>query len=288
MIRSMTGFARVELRQGPISLRWELRSVNHRYLDASLRLPDSLRPHEADLRGAFVGHVGRGKLDASLHLSTDAADASSLQLNLEVARQVIKAGESVAAELQQAAPIDPLTVLRWPGVLEAEEPETEALLPIVRKALDQAIGELCDARAREGEKIFVMLESRCTEILQLVTEVRARLPEVLVHIRARLLDRIEALDLTPDPERLEQEIALLAQKMDVSEELDRLEAHVAEVRTTLAQAEPVGRRLDFLMQELNREANTLASKSADKETTRQSVDLKVIIEQMREQVQNVE
>lgn len=288
MIRSMTGFARVELQQGHTSLRWELRSVNHRYLDPSLRLPDSLRPHEAELRGVIASHVGRGKLDANLHLSTDAADASSLQLNLEVARQVIKVAESVAGELQNAAPIDPLSVLRWPGVLEADEPETDALLPIVRKALDQAIGELCDARAREGEKISVMLASRCTEILQLVAQVRARLPQVLVDIRARLLDRIKALDLTPDPERLEQEIALLAQKMDVSEELDRLEAHVAEVRTTLTKSEPVGRRLDFLMQELNREANTLASKSADKETTRQSVDLKVIIEQMREQVQNVE
>ncbi|MGI9330415.1 MAG: YicC/YloC family endoribonuclease, partial [Gammaproteobacteria bacterium] len=260
----------------------------HRYLDASLRLPDALRPHEAELRGAIAGRVGRGKLDASLHMSTEAADGSSLPLNRDVARQLIKAGESIAAELQNAAPIDPLSVLRWPGVLEAEEPETKALLPVVRKALDQAIGELCEARAREGEKISGMLESRCTEILQLVAEVRTRLPQVLTDIRARLLDRIQSLDLSPDPERLEQEIALLAQKMDVSEELDRLDAHVAEVRTTLAQSEPVGRRLDFLMQELNREANTLASKSADKETTRQSVDLKVVIEQMREQVQNVE
>jgi uncharacterized protein (TIGR00255 family) len=209
-------------------------------------------------------------------------------LNLDTVRQIADQLQSVAGELRDPARVDPLAVLRWPGVLETEAAETKSLQPVVQAALEQAVAELCAARAREGEKILAMLESRCEEILRCVAAVKARLPEVQQEMRVRLTERIAALDVEPDSGRLEQELALLAQKMDVSEELDRLQAHVAEVRSALAQTEPVGRRLDFLMQELNREANTLASKSSDQETTRQAVDLKVVIEQMREQVQNVE
>jgi len=288
MIRSMTGFARVEQQQDGLSLRWELRSVNHRYLDLSLRLPDAARGWEPDLRAALTGSLGRGKVDASLQLSSDGDSSTRQQLNLDVVRQVSDYLQSIAGELRDPARTDPVTVLRWPGVLETAELETESLQPVVHAALEQAVAELCAARAREGEKIFAMLESRCAEILRCVAAVRARLPDVQKGLLTRLTERIAALDVEPDSGRLEQELALLVQKMDVSEELDRLEAHVAEVRGTLANTEPVGRRLDFLMQELNREANTLASKSADQETTRQAVDLKVVIEQMREQVQNVE
>jgi uncharacterized protein (TIGR00255 family) len=232
--------------------------------------------------------LGRGKVDASLQLATDTGAGERLRLNLEVTRQVVDYAQTVAAELRDPDRIDPLAVLRWPGVLEAEETETETLQPAVMASLKAAVAELAAARAREGEKLGALLEGRCTEILQTVTAVRARLPEVQREVRTRLTERLASLEIEADTGRLEQELALLAQKIDVAEELDRLEAHVAEVRTALASTEPVGRRLDFLMQELNREANTLASKSADQETTRQAVDLKVIIEQMREQVQNVE
>ena len=180
-------------------------------------------------------------------------------------------------------------MLRWPGVLrEPEQAELESLFPAAREALTEAVAELQAARQREGEKIHAMLDGRCVEILDHVAAVRARLPEVHKEIRNKLQERLAALDVSANPERLEQELALLATKLDVSEELDRLQAHVAEVRDTFAKDEPVGRRLDFLIQELNREANTLASKSADTETTRLAVELKVAIEQMREQVQNVE
>jgi uncharacterized protein (TIGR00255 family) len=288
MIRSMTGFARAETRQHPVTVRWELRSVNHRYLDLSLRLPETARGWEPELRGLLSTRLGRGKIDASLQLQTEAEASTGQQLNLEVAKQIVEHAQAVAAELRDPDRIDPLAILRWPGVLTAEEIEAESLRPAVLAALTSAVTELDAARTREGEKITAMLEARCAEILQGVAAVRARLPAVQQALQTRLTERLAALGVQADPGRLEQELALLVQKLDVSEELDRLEAHVAEVRNTLAATEPVGRRLDFLMQELNREANTLASKSADQETTRQSVDLKVVIEQMREQVQNVE
>lgn len=288
MIRSMTGFARVEQQQDNVSLRWELRSVNHRYLDLSLRLPDAARSWEPELRGVLTASLGRGKVDASLQMNAEPEAGAPQTVNLDAVRQVADHVQTIAGELRDPGRIDPFTVLRWPGVLETEETETESLQPVVHAALEQAVAELSAARTREGEKILAMLDSRCDEILRGVAAVRTRLPAVQKELLARLTERITALDVEPDSGRLEQELALLVQKMDVSEELDRLEAHVDEVRGTLAKPEPVGRRLDFLMQELNREANTLASKSADQETTRQAVDLKVVIEQMREQVQNVE
>jgi uncharacterized protein (TIGR00255 family) len=284
----MTGFSRVDAQQDGMSLRWELRSVNHRYLDVSLRLPDSVRSWEPELRGLLSAGLGRGKVDANLQISSDGDYSPPQHLNLELAREVADFAQQVAGELRDPARVDPLAVLRWPGVLETEETETESLKPAVIATLEQALDELRAGREREGEKILGMLETRCAEVLDCVAAVRDRLPRVQEDLRQRLTERLADIALEPDSGRLEQELALLAQKMDVSEELDRLEAHVSEVRDTLGKDGPVGRRLDFLMQELNREANTLASKSADQETTRQSVDLKVIIEQMREQIQNVE
>ncbi len=288
-ISSMTGFARVEADAGGARLRWEIRSVNHRYLDLQLRLPDGLRGIEEDCRSIVKAGASRGKVDAALNISLDAAALPMPELNLERAKQVIKQAEQVGAEIEAAADLDPLKILRWPGVLrEAQQEELDWLFPAAKEILAQTVDEFCAARRREGEKIQALLEGRCEEILERVAAVRERLPLVLEEIRKRLLERIQAVAQGTDPERLEQEIALVAQKLDVSEELERLEAHVAEVRSALEKDEAVGRRLDFLMQELNREANTLASKSADAETTRHAVDLKVIIEQMREQVQNVE
>ncbi len=290
MIQSMTGFARAEARHERGQLRWELRSVNHRYLDLQLRLPDALRSLEPACRSLLADVIRRGKVDATLNLELERSrGARDTRLNLDLARQVIGYAAEVAAELPESRPLNPLSVLRWPGVVEELQPDLAPLAPIALETLGKAVAELQASRAREGDKIRGMLSGRCDEILRLVAAVRARLPAVLAAIRSRLQDKVAALGAQADPERLEMELVMLAQKLDVSEELDRLQAHVAEVRNALDSGdEPVGRRLDFLMQELNREANTLASKSADADTTRHAVDLKVIIEQMREQIQNVE
>jgi len=288
MIRSMTGFARTESTAPGYSLLWEMRSVNHRYLELQLRLPESLRALESELRGLTGKSLGRGRIEASLSLRRNEEDAPAQQLNLKLARQLIAKASAVAAEIPQPAPIGPLEVLRWPGVLEQTETDASALAPAVLAGFQQTLAELASARGREGERLAGLLRQRCDEIEVLVTAVRKRLPEVLERIRERLRERIAGLGVEANPERLEQELVILAQKMDVSEELDRLESHLVEIRAGLAGDEPVGRRLDFLVQELNREANTLASKSADPLTSSQAVELKVLIEQMREQVQNIE
>lgn len=284
----MTGFGRVEVELSGFQLQWEVRSVNHRYLDVQFKLPEGFRAIEQELRQIVTAGARRGKVDVSLSINRTADQAGATKLNLIVSRQIIEHLETLAKEIKNPAPISPVAVLRWPGVLSEEEIDPQTIVPRAKEALQSAIGALCDSRAREGEKIQVMLEQRCVEIDSLVDEVRRRLPDVLIEIRQRLQQRVDSLNAQVDNDRLEQEIVILAQKLDVSEELDRLNAHVNEVRSTFTSNEPIGRRLDFLMQELNREANTLGSKSADSETTQQAVDLKVLIEQMREQVQNVE
>ncbi|MAF83719.1 MAG: YicC/YloC family endoribonuclease [Gammaproteobacteria bacterium] len=288
MINSMTGFGRTELQTPDGQLQLEVRSVNHRYLDIQFKLPEGFRAIEQELRAIVATRLKRGKIDVSLSFKRLADKPLAGHVNVERTRQIIEQLETIAALVTNPAPIDPATVIRMPGVIEEEEIIPDTLYPAAREALTSAIAQLADNRAREGEKIHAMLESRCAEVITLATSVSERLPEVLTGIRQRLEKKIEALKVQIDNDRLEQELAIIAQKLDVSEELDRLEAHVQEVRNTLTTEEPVGRRLDFLMQELNREANTLGSKSADTETTQAAVDLKVIIEQMREQVQNVE
>lgn len=284
----MTGFGRVEVELSGFQLQWEVRSVNHRYLDVQFKLPEGFRAIEQELRQIVAAGARRGKVDVSLSINRTADQAGATKLNLIVSRQIIEHLETLAKEMKNPAPISPVAVLRWPGVLSEEEIDSQTVVPRAIESLQSAIGALCDSRAREGEKIQVMLEQRCVEIDSLVDEVRRRLPNVLIKIRQRLQQRVDSLNAQVDNDRLEQEIVILAQKLDVSEELDRLNAHVNEVRSTFTSNEPIGRRLDFLMQELNREANTLGSKSADSETTQHAVDLKVLIEQMREQVQNVE
>lgn len=284
----MTGFGRVEVELSSFQLQWEVRSVNHRYLDVQFKLPEGFRAIEQELRQIVTAGARRGKVDVSLSINRTAEQAGATKLNLIVSRQIIEHLETLAKEMKNPAPISPVAVLRWPGVLSEEEIDSQTIVPRAIESLQSAIGALCDSRAREGEKIQVMLEQRCVEIDSLVDKVRRRLPDVLIEIRQRLQQRVDSLNAQVDNDRLEQEIVILAQKLDVSEELDRLNAHVNEVRSTFTSNEPIGRRLDFLMQELNREANTLGSKSADSETTQQAVDLKVLIEQMREQVQNVE
>lgn len=288
MIRSMTGFARAETATPQGQLLWEVRSINHRYLEVQLKVPDFARELETSLRQFATGQLGRGRVEGSLSLRPGEKRAAAGRLNSVLVRQLAGHLAAVAGELDNPAPVSPLDVLRWPGVLEVEELDPAALHPVVSQAFEAVIADLNGARSREGARIHEMLERRLVDIDAHIADVIERLPVVLARIRDRMAERVAALGVNADRERLEQEVVLLAQKMDVSEELDRLRAHIAEFRDTLTSDAPVGRRLDFLVQELNREANTLASKSADVETTRHAVDIKVLVEQIREQVQNVE
>jgi len=291
MIRSMTGFARRE-RQGPWgTLTCELRSVNHRYLELSLRLPEDLRGLENDARQLLSGALRRGKVDAGVYLRGAPANTGSLELNRPLIEQLVAGAAEVAAIAGGASGtsvLNPLDVLRWPGVIRDIERDVTPIAAAAMELLRETVADLNDARAREGARIRDMLAQRCEALRESVATMRARLPEVAARIRARVLERVAQLGTAVDAERLEQEIALLAYKMDVEEELDRLGSHLTETLQVLDSKEPAGRRLDFLMQEFNREANTLSSKSQDTETTRAAVDMKVLIEQMREQVQNVE
>jgi uncharacterized protein (TIGR00255 family) len=289
MIRSMTGFARCERQGSWGTLTCELRAVNHRYLELSLRLPDDLRGIEGEARQLLGTELRRGKVDAAVYLRGGSTAPARLELNPQVVEELLVRSREVATLLgAQAGTVSPLEVLRWPAAVREADRDLEPLKAETLDLLQATAAELNEARAREGARIQEMLAQRCEALRGLVALVRARLPEVSARIRAKVTEKVAQLGATVDPERLEQEIALLAYKMDVEEELDRLGSHLAETLRILAANEPAGRRLDFLMQEFNREANTLSSKSQDTETTRAAVEMKVQIEQMREQVQNVE
>jgi uncharacterized protein (TIGR00255 family) len=289
MIRSMTGFARRE-RQGPWgTLTCELRTVNHRYLEVSVRLTDELRGTETEVRQLLGSVLKRGKADLSVYLRNTAASSTTLELNRPLVEQILRCTNDVGSMLGGIpGPLSPLDVLRWPGVIREAERDLTPVLTEAMQLVRETAAELTEARAREGTRIHELLRQRCESLIGQVATVRARLPEVSARIRAKVTERLAQLGVQTDPERLEQELVLLAYKMDVEEELDRLGSHVTETLAILDSKEPAGRRLDFLMQELNREPNTLSSKSQDVETTRAAVDMKVLIEQMREQVQNVE
>lgn len=288
MIRSMTAFARQEAVTGQGTLSWELRSVNHRYLEMGIRLPDELRAAEPAVRARINERLGRGKVDAACRFQPEAAAAAPVELDADYLARVLEACKQVAAQLPQSAPLNPLELLRWPGVVRAEEIDTRPLIEAALSLLDKTLDELIASRETEGKKIYSLLQQRCDAMSALVAQARDCLPEIRTALRKKLVARLAELDTPADPGRLEQELVFLMQKVDVDEEMDRLDGHIEEVRDALQRAEPVGRRLDFLMQELNREANTLGSKSAAAETTSISVELKVLIEQMREQVQNSE
>ncbi|OUR72005.1 YicC family protein [Methylophaga sp. 41_12_T18] len=284
----MTAFARQEQQTDQGSLTWEIRSVNHRYLEVALRLEESFRPLEMKIRKMFTDKLGRGKIDAVLRYKAPEQQQTTLEIDKELAQAVVNSCEQVANFSEQAAPVDPLRVLQWPGVIISDSLDQNALNKTVLSSLKVAIEELITTRETEGSALQQMIEQRCDDINTIAIDVRERMPDILAQHRQRLADRVAELAVNLDAERLEQEMVVLAQKSDVAEELDRLQSHVIEVQNVLQRDEPVGRRLDFLMQELNREANTLASKSIDSDTTRHSVDLKVLIEQMREQIQNIE
>jgi uncharacterized protein (TIGR00255 family) len=284
----MTGFARQSAESEIGTLTWELRAVNHRYLDVQFRMPDELRPSEQAFRQQVSAVLHRGKVECALHFRRAFDQQAELKLDDELVALVGKRVSELSATLGDLAPLSPLDLLRWPGIVQQLEIDVEPLLTEAGALLGQTLESMAAMRASEGKRIAKMLDSRCADIDALARSVRARMPEVLEAVAGRQRDRIERLDVAADPARLEVELALIAQKLDVDEELDRLDSHVAEIRGIISHGGAVGRRLDFLMQELNREANTLGSKSADSQTTKAAVELKVLIEQMREQIQNVE
>jgi uncharacterized protein (TIGR00255 family) len=288
MLRSMTGFARAERVTPAGLLAWEIRSVNHRFLEIGLRLPEELRASEAEYRRAIGAVARRGKVDASFYVRPGPAAGRDLALDEDLLDRLVAQASVLRRRLGPEGRIDATDLLRWPGVVKDAERDAAPLAAAAMDLLAEALAAFTTSRAAEGERIAEMLGSRVAQVSQIARAVAARLPEVQARIRVRMQERLAALGAEVNPERLEQEIALLLQKMDVAEELDRLQSHVTELTATLESGEAVGRKLDFLMQEFNREANTLSSKSQDVETTRQAVELKVLIEQMREQIQNVE
>ncbi len=288
MPRSMTGFARLESQHPWGNLSCELRSVNHRYLEPNLRLGESLRSLEPELREALRKHLSRGKIEANLQLKTEGASNSDLALNDPLAAQITQLAEKLSSRIEQAAPVNPLDILRWPGVIQAAEIDPAELAESALKLFEKALHMLVKNREREGEELQSFIAQRLRTIGDHVVTVRGRLPELQQAYKEKLRARVEALEVEVDEDRFNQEVVYVCQKSDVAEELDRLDAHIQEVTHTLKQKGPIGRRLDFLMQELNREANTLSSKSMSSDTSQIAVDLKVLIEQMREQVQNIE
>jgi uncharacterized protein (TIGR00255 family) len=287
MIASMTGFARRELAGSLGTLTCELRSVNHRYLEPGFRLPEELRPLESDLRQLLAKHLKRGKVDCTMHLRGAQAAERELRVDAGALARVAAALQQVTASIPGTT-IDAVEVLRWPGVIETANPDSEALLVAGRTLFQQTLDDLGAMRLREGKRLGELIEQRCANLVALVAQVRTRLPEIQSRVRTRLNERVAELAAAVDRDRIEQEVVMQLQRIDVAEELDRLGGHIEETRRVMGSGEAAGRRLDFLMQELNREANTLASKSQDLDTTRITVDMKVLIEQMREQVQNVE
>jgi uncharacterized protein (TIGR00255 family) len=288
MLRSMTGFARAERATPAGQLAWEIRSVNHRFLEVGLRLPEELRASEPDYRRAIGAVARRGKVDASFYVRPGPASDRELTLDAALLDRLVEQATTLRRRLGPEGRIDAVDLLRWPGVMKEADRDAAPLAAAAMDLLAEALAAFTGSRAAEGARIAEMLHSRAAQVAALTDEVAARLPEAQARIRAKFAERLAALSAEVIPERFEQEVALLLQKMDVAEELDRLRSHVAELESTLASGEAVGRKLDFLMQEFNREANTLSSKSQDVETTRRAVEIKVLIEQMREQVQNVE
>jgi len=289
MPRSMTGFARREAKFPWGTVIWEIRSVNHRYLEPHFRLPEDFREIEPALRDSMRKMLQRGKIESSLTIQWEQENDAELGINLARVEQLAKATQQINNALGDiASPVNALELLKWPGVIQKQEIDRAAIQKSVLTLFQEALKLLVEHRSREGAELEQLILQRLDAVTAQVIAVRARLPEILHSQREKLQAKITSLQVELEPERLEQEIVLLAQKADVDEELDRLDTHVIEVKRSLKQTDSLGRRLDFLMQELNREANTLSSKAIVADTTQAAVELKVLIEQMREQVQNIE
>lgn len=283
----MTAFAGNETEINNLTLNCELRSVNHRYCDITLKLPDRLRFLEAPLRSAITAKIKRGKFECAINFKKQ-AQIGQLSVDMEAVKALLATTRSIEQEMPEPRPFSALEVLAFPGIQQESEIDNEQLARGITDLVNRTLEQVLEVREREGEQLAALIQERCQKMQALVDVARKRMPEVLINIREKLKTKIQELVSEPDFDRLEQELVLLTQKLDVDEEMDRLETHICEVLRVLGEQEPVGRRLDFLMQEMNREANTLGSKSADKEMTGIAIDLKVLIEQMREQVQNIE
>ena len=284
----MTAFSRKDKAEADITLSWEIRTVNHRYLDISLSIPDALNAYENDLKEIIRSNLGRGKLDAKLTLKhTNTEDIYKIHINAEIVKALKTARQKLEALTKKPMNLSAMEILQWPGVIQEENNESSNL-PIVKDLLKETLSDLIKMRKFEGERLSQLILSRCETVSNIVKTVRERRIEVQLALREKITKKIADLDIIADNNRLEQELVYQAQRLDVDEELDRLDSHIKEVASALKAKEPVGRRLDFLMQELNREANTLAAKSNDAETTKAAVELKVLIEQVREQVMNIE
>ncbi len=288
MPKSMTGFGRHSTDTAFGELTWEIRSVNHRYLEVQLRLPDDFRAHDVAIREAIASRVNRGKVDASLRLRANSESVSDIQIDSGALAALTSAIAAVKQAIPDSAPINPLDVLHWPGVATKQAELTEDKSREVMACLNAALEDFLATRDREGEKTAEMLSSRAAQIRERINEVKQYRPAVVQRQQEKLKSKLKDLDLEANPQRLEQEMVFTAQRLDIDEEIDRLDAHLDELDKTLKRNGPIGRRLDFLMQEFNREANTMGSKSSDIDTTGATVDIKVLIEQMREQVQNIE
>lgn len=284
----MTAFASDEIVVDNLTINCELRSVNHRYCDVSLKLPERLRFSEADLRSLITGSLKRGKIECSLSYKKQLNQQQKIAINEDAVKALLKATSTIEDLMHNGRPFTAFDVLNFPGIQQETETNKDELLKGIKALVENALKQLVSSREREGSQLAELIEQRCKQIQVLVEAANQRMPEVLEKIRTKTKERLAELVEEPDFDRLEQEMVFLAQKLDVAEEIDRLDTHVKEVLNVLTQSEPIGRRLDFLMQEMNREANTLGSKSADKEMTQISIDLKVLIEQMREQIQNIE
>ncbi len=288
MIVSMTAYGRAETTGDLGQASCEIRSVNHRYLEMSVRLPEELRALEQALRDRISARLKRGKVDCTVRFELNAVASGNIPVNQDLLSKLIETAEATGRLLEKPAPLNPLELLRWPGVLDKDVPDPESIGKVLLALVDETLDAVVATRQREGEKIRTMILERCDKAASIVAAVKEQLPVIVANQKEKLKQRALELVAEPDNDRLEQELLLLTQKMDVAEEMDRLDAHVSEVTRVLDQTGPVGRRLDFLMQEMNREANTLGSKSAHLDTSNASVDLKVLIEQMREQIQNIE
>jgi uncharacterized protein (TIGR00255 family) len=288
----MTAFARVQESNDTGSITWELRSVNHRYLEPGIKLPEEFRQLEPEIRKLLGRYLTRGKVDLSLRYKIDQQQQSGIGLNEDILHSLREVEQQVLNIVHEGSKLSVSDILSWPGVISEGERDFAGLHQLAMSSLESAMQQLQQSREDEGSALEEMIRSRCGQVSDIVAEVRKHRPELITALREKwesaLDEKLQQWRESANENRLEQELVMLAQKLDVEEELDRLDTHIAEVLNVLDRDEAVGRRLDFLMQELNREANTLGSKSQDSVTTQQAVDLKVLIEQMREQVQNIE
>jgi uncharacterized protein (TIGR00255 family) len=288
----MTAFARAQESCDAGTLTWEIRSVNHRYLEPGLKLPEDFRSLEPEIRKLVAQYLNRGKIDIGLRYKIGDASQSEIRLNEDIVRNLRQVEQNVLNIVHEGSKLSVANILGWPGVIANSEAEMSPLISIALGSLEKTLQQLVETRETEGGALGDMIKSRCTQISDIIAKLREHRPVMLATMREKweinLNEKLKQWSEDADNGRLEQELVILAQKLDVDEELDRIDIHIAEVTKVLKRKEAVGRRLDFLMQELNREANTLGSKSQDSQTTQWSVDLKVLIEQMREQVQNIE